>query len=141
MANQPCILRSDCPVAASLDIFGDRWTLLILRDLLLGGATQFSELAANEGIATNTLSERLQRLLDTGMAVRRRDPEDGRRWVYAPTPKSVELVPVLFEIMLWGTRHTEGALPKAMMDAANADGAEFLAHLITVATERARSGD
>ena len=131
--SHPSSPRSSCPVAASLDLFGDRWTLLILRDLLLAGSSQFSELAAQEGIATNTLSERLQRLLDAGLIVRRRDPTDGRRWIYAPTTPAVELVPALVEMILWGDRHTAGRAPSWVVEAAAVDKAS----LIAAAMERA----
>ena len=60
-------LRSGCPIAASLDILGDRWTLVVLRDMLLGGSTRFSEFAADESIATNILTDRLHRLVDSGL--------------------------------------------------------------------------
>ena len=139
MSSENHELRSDSPVAASVDIFGDRWTLLILRDLLVGDASQFSELGSRESIATNILSERLQRLLDTGLIVRRRDPADGRRWLYAPTTKAVELVPALIEIMLWGTRHTGGKLPKKLLKVAVADKAEFVATMVAKATERSQA--
>lgn len=129
-------LRSNCPVAASLDLFGDRWTLLILRDLLFDGRSQFSELAANEGIATNTLSERLQRLLDASLIVRRRDPEDGRRWIYAPTPAALELVPALVELMLWGNRHTDGAAPAWVLEAAAIDKPGLVARMVGLAEQR-----
>lgn len=128
--------RSGCPVAASLDLFGDRWTLLILRDLLFDGRSQFSALAAQEGIATNVLADRLQRLLDVRLIVRRRDPADGRRWIYAPTPSAVELVPALVELMLWGSQHTDGRAPEWVMDAAAADKAGLVQRMMELAQSR-----
>ena len=128
--------RSACPVAASLDIFGDRWTLLVLRDVLLAGRSRFSELVADEGIATNTLSERLTRLQCQGLLSRERDPKDGRKWIYKPTRAAVELVPVLVEIMLWGSRHTAGQVPAEMLQAAVADKAAFVAQLTALAASR-----
>lgn len=129
-------LRSACPVAASLDLFGDRWTLLVLRDVLLDGRSRFSEFVADEGIATNTLSERLARLLSQGLLTRERDPQDGRKWIYAPTHAAVELVPVLVEIMIWGSRHTDGRGPDAVLEAVRADKAGFVAQATALAASR-----
>lgn len=136
MAREPSALRSGCPVAASLDLFGDRWTLLVLRDLLFAGSSEFSEFAATEGIATNTLSERLQRLLEAGLIVRQRHKDDGRRWTYSPTHAAVELVPALLELMLWGTRRTEGNAPAWVLEAAASDKDALIARMTTMAKAR-----
>ena len=133
--------RSSCPLAAALDLFGDRWTLLILRDLLLDGRSQFAELAAMEGIATNTLSERLQRLLDAALIVRRRDPADGRRWIYAPTPRAVALVPAMVEMILWGNNYTEGRAPPQVLAAAAVDKAALIAGAMAQAAARVPAGE
>lgn len=98
--------RSGCPISFSLDIFGDRWTLLILRDLLLHGKRQFRELAGSEeGIATNILSDRLKRLEVSGVLVRERDPNDRRQVIYTTTEKGLGLIPVLLELAAWGAIH------------------------------------
>jgi DNA-binding HxlR family transcriptional regulator len=98
--------RSHCPINFGLEIFGDRWTLLILRDLLLRGRRHFQELlSAEEGIASNILTERLKRLEQLGLISRRSNPDDRRRYVYAPTDKGQTLVPVLLEIAAWGATH------------------------------------
>lgn len=104
-------LRSSCPVAASLDVLGDRWTLVVLRDLLLGGMTHFADFAVDEKIATNTLAERLQRLRDAGIIARVRDPDDGRRWIYVPRRPAIELIPVLVDLMIWGIANTAVDVP------------------------------
>jgi DNA-binding HxlR family transcriptional regulator len=123
-------------VAASLDLFGDRWTLLILRDVLLGGRSQFAELAVEEGIATNILSERLQRLMCAELLVRARDPEDGRRWIYAPTMAAVELIPTLIELVVWGSKHTGGSVPDEFLAGIQADKAGFIAQITAGAAAR-----
>lgn len=94
--------RSPCPVSCSLDIFGDRWTLLIVRDLFLG-RTRFKEFAASpEGIPTNILAERLERLLETGV-VEQIPAEDGtKRLAYRLTGKGKALGSVLEAIRDWG---------------------------------------
>lgn len=100
-------LRSGCPIAASLDILGDRWTLLVLRDMLLDGRSRFSELAANESIATNILSDRLSRLVHLGLIEKVDDPEDGRRAIYLPLQPAIDLMPVLAELVAWGIQYTQ----------------------------------
>ena len=97
--------RSDCPIACTLDLIGDRWTLVVLRDLFIG-KSRFDELAASaEGIATNVLTERLARLEREGMVSRTRDPADARRVVYALTPRGRSLAPVLQAVAVWGLEH------------------------------------
>jgi DNA-binding HxlR family transcriptional regulator len=109
--------RSGCPISYSLEIFGDRWTLLVLRDLLLKGRRHFKELlAAEEGIATNILTDRLQRLEAFGVLRRVRDPEDRRRRIYRPTDKGIALLPVLLELAAWGAEHdSETAAPSGFV--------------------------
>lgn len=104
-------LRSSCPIAASLDIFGDRWTLLILRDMLLGGLRHFSDFALDEGIATNVLTDRLNRLVLLGMIKKVADPDDGRRVVYIPLEPAIELTPIIAEIAAWGLNNTAVTTP------------------------------
>ena len=87
--------RSVCPVAYALDVFGDQWSLLIVRDLLLSRRRAFQELVnAPEGIATNVLADRLERLTDLGVVVAAVDPDDGRRRSYFLTDKGLALFPV-----------------------------------------------
>jgi DNA-binding HxlR family transcriptional regulator len=113
VANVPrrdgCALRSACPVAGTLDVLGDRWTLLVLRDALFFGRATFQEfLASPERISSNTLAERLRRLERHGIL--RREPYARRpvRWRYLPTARGRDLVPLLREAVLWGARHVEG---------------------------------
>jgi DNA-binding HxlR family transcriptional regulator len=115
--------KSGCPISYSLDIFGDRWTLLVLRDLILHGKTRFHEfLASEEGIASNILSDRLQRLECLGIIQRERDPEDGRQKFCRVTEKGLSLTPILLEIAAWGASNDEKtAAPKAFPDAYYAD--------------------
>jgi DNA-binding HxlR family transcriptional regulator len=126
--------RSSCPVAASLDILGDRWTLVVLRDLLFDGRSHFADFAADESIATNTLAERLQRLRDAGIIARVRDPEDGRRWIYVPRRPAIDLIPVLVDLMIWGIANTAVDVPPEKVGAAGHRDA-----LIAQVTEQAAS--
>jgi len=99
-------LRSNCPVAATLDLIGDRWTMLVLRDMLLRGKTSFNEFAANETIATNILASRLSDLVSAGIIERIQDPDDGRKVIYRPLRPAVDLLPVISEVAAWGVKHT-----------------------------------
>ena len=129
--------RSNCPIACALDLLGDRWTLVVLRDVLLGQRRAFSELAADEGIATNTLTDRLERLIEAGVLERRPDPRDGRSRRYVPTECGLELIPVLVDLMVWGQKHTSGTVPDELFVRASTDREALLAELV----ERARNFD
>jgi DNA-binding HxlR family transcriptional regulator len=100
-------LRSDCPIAASLDILGDRWTMLILRDMLLGGKSQFGEFATEEGVATNILADRLATLVDQGIIEKVPDQADRRKFHYRVLAPGVELLPVIAELVVWGVKNTD----------------------------------
>jgi len=99
-------LRSTCPLANALDILGDRWTLLVLRDLVFYGKREFNEfLNGGEGIATNVLAERLERLCCSGLVTRHDHPTNGKKYVYRATRKGIDLIPTMVELVLWSERH------------------------------------
>ena len=119
-----------CPINASLEVFGDRWSLLIIRDVMLRGFRTFKELlSSGEGIATNILAERLQRLEGAGILSASRDRDDGRKVVYRLTEKGIDLAPVLLELMLWSARHEETAITPAALRKAKAHREEWLAEV------------
>jgi DNA-binding HxlR family transcriptional regulator len=98
--------RSGCPLNASLEMLGDRWSLLIIRDMMLLGLQGFKEfLGSHERIATNILADRLRKLEAYGIIRTERDPSDGRKLIYLLTPKGIDLAPVLTEMVLWAGRH------------------------------------
>src|SRR5258708_8747576 len=106
--------RSSCPVNASLEIFGDRWSLLIIRDLMMRGYHTYKEfLSSDEGIATNILAERLQRLEAAGIITTSRDAEDRRQVGYRLTDKSIELPTIQVELILWSAQHEATGAPPA----------------------------
>ena len=123
--------RSGCPIAYSLDLFGDRWTLLILRDMALGGRRYYRDfMEAGEGIATNVLAERLDRLERAGLVDKRRDPEDGKRNIYALTEKGLDTLPILLEMIAWGAAHDpESAAPATFTERVQRDREGLLAEL------------
>lgn len=102
-------LRSKCPIAGALDILGDAWTLLVLRDLLFYDKHRFADfLASREGISTNILTERLKRLERCGLVERRRYQERPPRDEYDLTARGHDLLPVLRELIKWGKAHVPG---------------------------------
>ena len=102
-------MRSDCPLSYSLDFFGDKWTLLIVRDMVFDGKRFYKEfLASKEGMATNILSDRLKKLESNGIIESRTYEKLKTRKEYTLTEKGRSLVPVLVEMMVWSARHQDG---------------------------------
>ena len=100
--------RSGCPLNASVEILGDRWSLLIIRDMMLRGFRSYKEfLGSYERIATNILADRLRRLEGHGIISAQADPSDGRKLIYLLTKKGIDLAPVLTEMVLWSASHEE----------------------------------
>ena len=100
--------RSGCPLNASVEILGDRWSLLIIRDMMLRGFRTYKEfLESYEGIATNILADRLQNLIVHGIITAERDSSDGRKLIYSLTSKGIDLAPVLTEMVLWAAQHED----------------------------------
>jgi DNA-binding HxlR family transcriptional regulator len=98
--------RSGCPLNASVEMLGDRWSLLIIRDMMLRGSSTYSEfLNCYEGIATNILADRLQKLVAYEIISVESDPSDGRKQKYFLTRKGIDLAPVLTEMVLWAAAH------------------------------------
>jgi DNA-binding HxlR family transcriptional regulator len=106
-SNQVAPRRSACPISFSLDLFGDKWTLLVLRDILFFKKTRFSDFAVHEQIATSVLADRLNRLEIAGVITKERDEALKNQNVYRATEKGRNLVPMLSEMMAWGLRYDE----------------------------------
>lgn len=121
--------RSPCPIAATLDLLGDRWTLLVVRDLMFRGFREYGEfLNGGENIATNVLAERLKRLQVAGVVTRTANPRDLKRGIYRLTEKGIDLMPIVVEMMAWGLRHCKGSFaPPDVVDALARDREDFLA--------------
>lgn len=102
------VRRSECPLNASVEMLGDRWSLLIIRDMMLRGFRSYKEfLECYEGIATNILADRLRRLIANGIITATPDPSDGRKLIYSLTAKGIDLAPVLTEMVLWAAAHED----------------------------------
>jgi len=105
--------RSDCPAACALDLLGDRWTMLIVRDLLRGRDTYGKLAASDEGIPTNILADRLKKMEQTGLIEARPYQERPLRYAYALTGKGKDLGAVLEALARWGKKHVKGTvIPK-----------------------------
>ena len=101
--------RSKCPLNHAVEVFGDKWTLLVLRDIMFNNRRSFSDLRKmKEGIATNILSDRLTRLEAAGLVERRADARDRRKSSYLPTKDALSLIPVLVYLMVWSRRREPG---------------------------------
>lgn len=97
--------RSGCPINLSLEVFGDKWSLLILRDMIFGGKRHFRELLrSQEGIATNILADRLKTLVGLGMLTKADDPTHKQKAIYSLTEPAIALVPVMAQLGAWGRR-------------------------------------
>ena len=119
--------RSGCPLNASIEMLGDRWSLLIIRDMMLRGSRTFKEfLRSHEKIATNILADRLRRLIGYGIISTEPDPSDGRKHIYRLTAKGIDLAPVLTEMVLWASAHEETG-NQALVRMLREDKAGFLA--------------
>jgi DNA-binding HxlR family transcriptional regulator len=98
--------RSECPLNASVEMLGDRWSLLIIRDMMLREFRSYKEfMECYEGIATNILADRLKKLIANGIIRAERDADDRRKLNYVLTAKGIDLAPVLTEMVLWAGKH------------------------------------
>ena len=101
-------IRSGCPINLTLEMLGDRWSLIIVRDMMFGNRRHYGDLLklSEEGIASNILANRLDRLLQLGLLSRIGDPTHKQKAIYSLTVSSIELVPLLAHMGAWGRRHT-----------------------------------
>lgn len=98
--------RSRCPISLALDVIGDRWSLLIVRDLMFAGKRYYRELLrSDEGISSNILAERLARLVDVGVLSRTGDPTHKQKAIYSLTPKGIDLLPIVAQLGIWGRKY------------------------------------
>ena len=105
--------NTGCPVTFALDTFGDRWSMIIIRDILLKGVKTYSELLkADEGIATNILANRLKEFEHSGIITKTRDPENKKQYIYKITRKGAELTPILLEMIRWSARYDPNTIAK-----------------------------
>jgi DNA-binding HxlR family transcriptional regulator len=99
--------RSGCPINLTLETLGDRWSLIVIRDVMFGNRRHYRELLtqSEEGIASNILADRLKRLTEAGLLTRRDDPSHAQKAIYSLTEPAIQLVPLLAQMGAWGRRH------------------------------------
>ncbi len=99
--------RSGCPINLTLEVVGDKWSLLVIRDIIFGNRRHFRELLtrSEEGIASNILADRLKRLVDQGIVTKSDDPSHKQKALYSLTEKGIELLPVLAQMSVWGRKY------------------------------------
>jgi DNA-binding HxlR family transcriptional regulator len=142
MAKAARMRRSGCPISIALEMFGDAWSLVVVRDLMFKGCDTFHDLSCgDEGIATNILTDRLARLEECGLIEKERDAEDARRFIYRLTPKGMDLAPVMIELILWAAKHERTDAPPALLRQMRNDRADFIARLREQWSERRRRKD
>jgi DNA-binding HxlR family transcriptional regulator len=98
--------RSECPVSCSLDVFGDKWSLLIIRDMIFSNKCTYNDfLKSGEGIATNILATRLKGLEENGVIEKSAHPDSKAKILYKLTTKGIDLLPILMEVYIWAEKH------------------------------------
>lgn len=99
--------RSGCPINLTLEVVGDKWSLLIIRDIIFGNRRHFRELLtkSEEGISSNILADRLKNLMEQGILTREDDPTHKQKGIYSLTEKGIELLPVLAQMAAWGYKY------------------------------------
>jgi|SRR5579859_6060590 len=98
--------RSDCPINYALELFGDKWTFLVIRDLMFKGKHYYGEfMQSEEKIATNILADRLGLLEDSDIIIKSIDPSHASKFIYKLTEKGIDLIPLLVDIIVWSAKH------------------------------------
>jgi DNA-binding HxlR family transcriptional regulator len=127
--------RSECVINRTVEIFGDQWSLLVIRDIIFVNRRHFRELLTKsvEGIASNILADRLQRLVQQGIVVKSQDASHKQKAIYSLTERGIELLPLLMEMAAWGSRHLPAARLRGLAQVLEEGGpklrAEFMAEL------------
>ena len=129
--------RSDCPISCTLDVIGDKWSLLIIRDVMLRGKMSYSEfLDSEEGIATNILVSRLARLEEEEILSREVAPGNKSKFIYHLTQKGADLMPVIIELMDWGAKYNKNCPRKELGQKIRKDKAAVVRELAIVLKEK-----
>ena len=120
--------RSECPLSCSLDVFGDKWSLLIIRDLMFGNKSTYNDfLKSDEGIATNILASRLKGLEENGIIEKTAHPDSKAKILYKLTSKGIDLLPIIMEVYIWSEKYlTVPSDIKATIKEAKKDKEKFV---------------
>ena len=129
--------RSECPISYTLDFLGDKWTLLILRDMIFEGKSSYSEfLQSDEKIATNILADRLISLAENGFITKAVMPENKSKFVYNLTEKAIGVLPMLIEMLLWGSKVSPGGKNKELLKVLKSDKEKTIKGLAKILKKR-----
>ena len=144
--------RSECAMNRMVEMFGDQWSLLVIRDIMFMDRRHFRELLTKsvEGIASNILADRLQLLVQQGIIVKSHDPSHKQKAIYSLTEKGIELLPLLMEMVAWANKHLPASKLRGLVQVLDAGGpklrTQFMAELRAThlrkssAKKKARSG-
>ena len=132
MANKRTDVWEGCPIRFGMGIFGDKWTLLIVRDLMFKGKKHFGEFTdPEENISTNILADRLARLQENGIVTKERDPDNRSKFVYSLSKKGLDLLPVMLAIIDWSEKYDDNTeVPKAFIRKLRRDPAALKKEII-----------
>ena len=129
--------RSNCPINYSLELVGDKWSLLIIRDIVYFGKKTFGEfMDSDEGIARNILANRLVQLAENGLILKTPHPNDGRKDIYRLTEKGLGLIPILLDMADWGAHHHDTGVPESWLALIRRDRD----NMVTLITNTVRDG-
>ncbi|MCE7038833.1 helix-turn-helix domain-containing protein [Dyadobacter sp. CY312] len=136
-AGKETLNRSDCPISYALDLVGDKWTLLILRDMIFAGKSSYGEfLQSDEKIATNILADRLNALTDNGFVIKSVSPENKSKFIYTLTDKAISLLPVIIELSIWGSKNSTAELNSTLPDVFKKDKVKTIKEFTKVLKKR-----
>jgi DNA-binding HxlR family transcriptional regulator len=132
MVNNSKQCRSNCPINFVLETFGDKWILLIVRDLMFKGKSSYGEfLQSDEKISTNILADRLKRLEDNGIVEKNIASDNRSKLIYALTDKGKDLLPIMLEITAWSAKHDSATnTPKSFLNAFTSTKSEMIATIL-----------
>jgi len=131
--------RSDCPISCSLDVIGDKWSLLIIRDVMLRGKLSYSEfLNSEEGIASNILVNRLTILEEEEILVREVAPANKSKYIYSLTQKGADLMPIIIELMDWGAKYNKNCPRKELGQKIRRDKAAVVRELSEILKQKVK---
>lgn len=137
MKTRQAPLRSNCPINYSLELVGDKWSLLIIRDMVYFGKKTYGEfLNSDEGIARNILANRLVQLTEDGIIIKTPHPDDRRKDIYKLTEKGLGLIPILLDMADWGSRQFDSGVPEDWLELIRRDRN----NMIELITETVRAG-
>ena len=132
--------RSDCPISYALDLVGDKWTLLILRDMIFAGKSSYGEfLQTDEKIATNILADRLAALTANGFVTKTPSEENKSKFTYNLTEKGISLLPIVIELSIWGSKNSPSKVNTSISDVFKKDKEKKMKEFMKMLKKRVKT--